>query len=236
MTVLEVQVSRVPLEVTVDEPLLVLSGWSAVIAGHVRVGGAPLPGCLIRVQVEGGVYETRSDEDGAFSLGCATGLLALSSRRGFEVVAAPAEPWIRVEVLSSEFLLVNTIVVTALPVLALAALLRWMAAQPGVGPLLRQAPVVALVARPEPQGLPGLYLRAVGLVGRAAGVGLRPSATIREYLGTVKPVLAGSVYTVFAWISDMYERWFYGGRREAPLDETRGAVERLRDKVEQGSA
>jgi hypothetical protein len=237
-TVHRVQVFRMPLEITVEEPLLVFSGRDAVITGDVKSCGASLQGCSVRIKMGENVFEASSDENGEFSLSCSTGILAQSMRQSFEVAATPLEPWIRAETLSSEFILVNTVVAVALPFLVFAAALRRRAPQPLAGSLMQQqVPVTAPVVYPARPGLSGLYLRAVELVGRVTGAHLHPSNTIREYLRAVRPGLAGSVYSLFEGISGLYERWFYGGKKSDPsLEAAENVVEKLRDEVEQGSA
>ena len=233
-----VQVTRMPLEVAVEKPFLVFSGQDAMVTGEVRSGGVPLQGCSVMIKMGERVYDAYSDEKGEFSLSCSTGVLAPSSRQTLEVVAAPREPWISAETVSSEFILINTVMAVALPFLGFAAVLRRRTAQPFSGaPMLQQAPVAEPVVYPALPGLSGLYIRAVELVGRVTGVRLQPNNTIREYLGAVKPGLVGSVYSLFAGMSDLYERWYYGGQRsESSLEAAESKVEKLRDQVEQGSA
>ncbi|MFH2112165.1 MAG: DUF4129 domain-containing protein [Candidatus Bathyarchaeota archaeon] len=230
-----VQVTRMPLEVAVEKPFLVFSGQDAVITGEVRSEGAPLQGCSVTIKMGEKVYDVFSDENGEFSIGCTTGVLTPSSRQTLEVVAAPREPWIQAKTLSSDFILINTVMAVALPFLGFAAVHRRRTAQPIAGTLMQQqAPVVEPVVY---HALPGLYIRAVELVSRVTGVRLQPSYTIREYLRAAKPGLVGSVYSIFAGISELYERWYYGGQRSEPsLEAAESTVEKLRDQVEQGSA
>ena len=229
-----VQVARLPLEVSFEGPSVVFSGVGAVVSGRVTSGGAPLRGCAVSVRLGEEVYGDSTDGEGAFSLSLSTGVLAPSSRQVLEVAAAPVEPWVRAGAASSELLLVNSVVAVALPLMGLAAVLRRRTVEPVTVALGGQGPLTAPAAHPALPGLSGLYLRAAELVGRVTGTRLRPSDTVREYLGAVRPGLAGPVYSLFEWLSDIYERWFYGGRGEAPLGEAEDAVRRMRDQVEPG--
>ena len=233
-----VQVTRMPLEIAVEKPFLVFSGQDAMVNGEVKSGGVPLQGCSVMIKMGERVYSAFSDENGEFSIGCSIGVLTPSSRQTLEVVVVPRESWISAKTLSSEFILINMVMAVALPFLGFAAVLRRRTTQPRSGALMQQqAPVAEPVVYPALPGLSGLYIRAVELVGRVTGVHLQPSNTIREYLSVVKPRLVGSVYSLFAGISELYERWYYGGRRLEPsLEAAESNVEKLRDQVEQGSA
>jgi hypothetical protein len=228
----KVQVEK--LEITLDStsPWFLLSGSDLSVSGSISSTGTPLAKCQVIVEFGNKVYFGKTDIQGNFDFSISSDVLTLSTNRPLSVTAIPNEPWIERGLVESSILVFNSLF-TFPPALLLGILIyrSLIPVEPVSSPILEDAPETVLQVYPKASGLSVLYIRAVQVVNRISGIGLRPSHTIREYLAKVRPSISRRVFSLFYQISRLFERWVYNRKRgRPPLRTTEGLLKSLEDE------
>ena len=234
-----VDVVRVPLELVVEPPGWVFSGFPARIRYRVVAGGVELDRCMVRVVGEDGSGVDYSIRGGGV-IGLNVSLWRLGGEYGWRLVADPVEPWVSGAGASGCFHVVNTVV----------ALLEAVLAGVGVVYLRRYLidrgsrvevdapvaePVVEPVAEPvEPAGFSGLFMVALRIVEGLSGVVMAPCDTLREYLGRVVGGFGGRLCGLFGELVARYELWLYGRPHEPELERVMVLVAGLEEAEDEG--
>jgi hypothetical protein len=195
---IQVTVQRLPLNVTLQPPLIVFAGLPSNLNGKIIYNQEEF-NITVRAIFVGQAYTVRSS--GEFSLDLSVPLTVFSGYQDYEVHVYPDLPWYRSAGLRGSLLVVNPLTITV-PLGLVSALalrlprgrkveaaeleegLRGREAQP-------QAPVKAYFAASGLQWLIDLYWQAVVIVIRLTGVDMKPPMTMREYLQAVSSSLGG---------------------------------------------
>ena len=190
----QVLVRRLPLNVTLQPPTVIFAGFTSTLNGETSYGDERF-NVSVRAVFAGQTYAARSN--GSFGFVLTVPLTVFTGYQDYEVYVYPDPPWYRSVALKGSILVINpfTILVPFGLVSVLALRLSWRREVGGPGPeevvqqheTQRQAYPLA----PRLEWLIDMYWQAVAIVIGLTGVDMKPSMTMREYLGAVGPMLGG---------------------------------------------
>lgn len=231
---LSLNVSRVPLKITLDDSFL-LSTNKVTVNGRLE-SPVGVNGSLIVVEL-GDTTVSGYSENQEFHVVVPRSLVAPSGQSIVSVSAYPVESWVEASSISEQVLTVNLFSTLSLFLLLIILIVRHATrVQLTEKPASKEEQVV--LDEPEvPEsisgGFAGVYRRAVNIVRGLSGCLIKPSHTIREVLDIVKPRIVENVYRVFREISIRYERWVYGPSKSEDPDSFELFLEELREKSEE---
>jgi hypothetical protein len=193
-----VKVQRLPLNVTLQPPIVIFAGFPSNLNGKIVYSHEGF-NVTVRAIFAGQAYTAHSS--GEFSVGLAVPSTFFSGYQDYEVYVSPDLPWYRSAALRGSILVVNPLTVL-FPfglVSALALKLSRGRRIEGAEPeevfqgqeAQRQAPVKAYSAASGLEWLIDMYWQAVVIVSRLTGVYMKPFMTMREYLDAVRHGLGG---------------------------------------------
>ncbi len=244
----DITLVRLPVELAVDTPAVLVVPGHLGVSGRVSYQGQPLSGAVAEVTCGdvrvGGLV---TGPDGRFEAELALPLdLSVAGPRRLIIRVLPAEPYLAAAAVTGWAVAVNALSVSLMVVGLLAAAVvvsrrkvRWSRRVPvpvGVAP---PAGAAAGAAAPAP-GVPPVsgnrgrvvaaYRQAVRTVAGATRVEMVPSFTLREYLGAVAAVMTGGS-AAFAGLTALAEAALYaaaepGADAVATAERLAGAVAR----------
>jgi len=181
----KIPVQRLPLNITLQPPTVILAGFTSTLRG--KLYSHEEFNITVKAVFTGQAYTTRSS--GEFSLNLSTPLTVFSGYQSYEVYVSPDPPWYRGTALEGSILVINPITVLAPFGLASALTLR-LSRREGLEPkdvgfkesLQKQASVKGYFVSSELEWIIDMYWQAVVIVSRLTGVEMKPSMTMREYL------------------------------------------------------
>ena len=227
----QVTVQRLPLNVTLQPPIVIFAGFPSNLNGKIVYSREGF-NVTVRAVFAGQAYTAHSS--GEFSVGLAVPITVFSGYQDYEVYVSPDLPWYRSVALKGTILVVNpfTILVPFGLVSALALKLSRGRKTGGAGPeegfQRREAPVKAYSVASGLEWLIDMYWQAVVIVSRLTGVEMKPSMTMREYLDAVGSRL-GSFRAGFEALTVAAEKALYSPSVSAEEVESAGkALEQLK--------
>jgi len=229
-----VQIYKIPSELAIWTPGILVSGFTATISGKIMVsegrGEDSLSGTVI-LESPWQIYSSKI-ENGTFTLNLTIPWSILSGIAGLKVRYIPSSPIYRESESEISILVVNPLTLL-IPISATIYLVRLGAKEFSRKKSLirvkeKSVQVAKEVELPSKRGEPilQLYLEAVRIVEELVGLKKRPSETIREFLEIASWRL-GAERLVFAELSYMTEAAVYGGI-QPDLDLARYLLESLR--------
>jgi len=225
----KVTVRRLPLNVTIHVPPIVVAGLPSSLRGEIH--SLEELNATVKVVFADQTYTARSS--GTLELSLTAPLTVLSGYRDYEVHVSPTLPWYRSATLKGTVLVINPLTVLAPLALISALALRisrekTVRARPEEVPPRPEAPLAAPVTAPELERPLDMYWQAVAMVSSLTGVEMSPSMTIREYLNAVGPRLGG-LRSAFEVLSIVAEKALYAPSVSAEeLEAAEKALEELK--------
>lgn len=230
-----VNVTRVPLTLSIDSSSWAVSGLPFRISGSVLLDGVPVGNCTVRLGGSVGDSVVVTGPDGRFESAVGLPFSLFTADYSFNVKAYAPEAWVSDASVGGKVFVVNMVTMIAGPVIIGGVVyygskrLRRPKRRVAVAPVVEEVPLTEAVPVVKTEGGPAgvreAYGSAVELVMKRTGVAPRPSETLREYLDATEGQL-GAGARVFRSLTLMFERWLYGGS-EVRL----GVVERLLRKI-----
>ncbi|MBS7638649.1 hypothetical protein KEJ49_07215, partial [Candidatus Bathyarchaeota archaeon] len=190
-----------------------LAGLQVGVRGHLQGPMGHVKGATVRAEGFEAIRTVEADSEGRFEVYLQVPLTQSSGWHQIMVQANPSEPHYRAPSTRKAVLILNPYLLI-IPMTLAAILTRSLLSSRRPKP----QGVEAEEARPEAPrpvieelvGIPSIYLKAVGMVARATREELRPSDTVREYLGRVRPKLGRGLET-FERLTWILEEEVYGG-------------------------
>ena len=189
----KVTVQRLPLNVTLQPPTIILAGSTSTLSGklHSHEGF----NITVKAVFTGQAYTTRSSRE--FSLDLSAPLTVFSGYQNYEIYVSPDPPWYRSIALKGSILVINPFTVL-LPIGLVSALTLKLSRRGKVkrvereeGFQQREAPVKTYSVASGLEWIIDMYWQAVFIVSRLTGVEMKPSMTMQEYLEAAGYKLSG---------------------------------------------
>jgi hypothetical protein len=200
-----IEVTRLPLIITVVVPRTSFAGYFASVSGTLVANGSVLPNAKVSVSSPWGVFQTHSDSAGKYGVNVPIPLWEFAFGRDLTISASPVQPYIAGSQATIRMGLFNLLLV-ALPALGVGVtayefmnlgllpkarkrFTRTKTQQISTGEIEREAHASAMKLVPagvEVAGMILVYLQAVALASRRLGIDFRDSQTIREMVREVE--------------------------------------------------
>lgn len=220
--VVYVNITRIPLNVKLQIPSIMIAGLPLTVRGEVLCEDSDL-NVSVKIVISSHVYTSSSN--GELKLTVTPPLTVLSGHHVCEVYVLPALPWYKGVYLRERVLVINPL--TSILVLGLIATLMFSRSRSRreleqVKPLPEIEKVESKLMSgkrsiaPELEWLIDLYWQAVVIVTKLTGVEMAKSMTMREYLASVSPKLGG-LKSSFETLTLVAEKALYA--RTVTIDE-----------------
>jgi hypothetical protein len=229
-----INVEKLVTNIVYQLPSLVFSGSEVIISGDVSSSNISISNCQIVIEFDDKIISDVTDGNGKYEFSIPESWFTLSSIKKITLTAFPREPWFESRVVNDSIIVFN-LIFTALPIfyVAFAIYRRMQNISPQTVEITEEEPLIEGIVYPKASGLSGIYLRAVMIVSRITGIDIYPSNTIREYLVKVAPLMSRRPYRLFIQITRLFERWFYGRKKDRPpLRTTSTLLKSLEDEEE----
>jgi len=239
--VVMVDVVRLPLVFDVSKSGVLFSGSSALFMYSVVSDGVELDRCRVEaIGEDGRSVDYSLGGDGFVQVFIP--LWRVSGVYDVKLVADPFEPWITGATVTRSFYVVNSMfaIFLGLGVIGAGLLLNRYYDKKPVDSFEESVQVLEPVSIPVDEvsvvtgahSFSGLFLVALRIVERLTGVVMKPSDTLREYLGRVADGLGDRIGGLFRELVTRYERWLYGRPHESELERVEVLVAGLEEEDE----
>lgn len=234
---LPINISKIPIQVEIQKPPLVLIPKSIEVSGKVHHSRGPLQGAQVRLTFKDSSTTVKTATDGSFTTTIEAPLdLSLVGPRELAITIEPVEPWYSSLETKRRIFTINPanigLMLVAFVSLGLLVFNRVRTRPPGrrekmVIPeaRLREPLMVAPAPRPgyEFSGTKGrilsAYLNGLGVVEKVTGIPMAPHTTLREFLNAAVLQLPTAIKP-FTELTLIAENALYSAHK---LDETTAA-------------
>lgn len=220
-----VDIIRIPLEVKLQIPSIMMAGLPSILRGKVLYQGEAFD---VSVKVVIFTQTCTATSSGEFSFEVVPPPTTLTGYQVCEVYVSPAIPWYREVHFKEEVLVINPLMLTFTLGLVAALAIRLSRGRGGIEQKLELPPEVEEVkpkilgrewfATSELEWLVDMYWQAVVIVTKLTGVDMKPSMTMREYMAIVSSKL-GNLRSNFETLTLVAEKALYA--REVAIEEVR---------------
>jgi hypothetical protein len=224
-----VLVSLVPLKVVLIVPAIVFVGFPTQVSGSLTANGSAVQDAKFIQSSSELVVNTTSDKKGGFQFGFTPPLTLPTGYWSFRVGVYPKESWVQARIVSVKVLVINPLTLlgpaSGIFLVGLVVLKRRNARVAVLEEPETDAPDVVQekLAYEERLPLVDIYLRAVEIISKIAGIRPQPTQTLREYLRMVQGVEGASHFeriTVFLEEALYGHGYCSGAEIEASLELT----------------
>jgi hypothetical protein len=230
-------VYRLPLNLTIKTPLIIIPGFPTKLTGFVKANGSALANSLIQLNTPWGTFNTTTNSHGRFSLSFKVPLTEFAFGKQVTVIASPIEPYFAIASNKVLLDLLNLILVAI--IISVAGFGIYQARNLGIRPpkIMRRKQEESLVSEPKiehtirvpwepfsvPLLLPGAwkssiitsYVEALSLAAKKFGIQFARSMTIRETIDVVlQSDKGGKGSSLFSNIALATEDYVYSRRKE----------------------
>lgn len=232
-----VQVVKMPLMLQVKDSSLIFSGGFATLDIWVESNGIPLDRARIRVTDE--YVSTAYTVNGSSSVSLYSDLFRSTGDFPYTVSVTPREPWIESASISGTFPVYSSfLVIGYFVVLGSLAYNDYVRGKPQMDyPEIKsnirsvEMPVKPIASKPG--SFSWLYQSVLSFVESITGVVIRPSDTIREYVGRITNRLSEGIRRVFEELSMLYERWLYDRPFKVDVERVKVLVQQVKEQKDE---
>jgi hypothetical protein len=217
-TTTNIVIQRLPLNITLDAPPIIIAGISETIKGKI-ISNEPL-NTTITLTITGQVYMINITSN-EFQITLNPPLTTLTGYHSYEIYIQPQYPWYSTLNKKGQILIVNPIT-TLIPLTFITFIVikiienrkritktaQQIREEKIIETTKEKPPEKIYTATKELQWLIDLYWEAVTIISNITGIEMLPSMTLREYLKTVTPHIS-QIYKNFETLTIITEKALY---------------------------